>query len=212
MVSQSFQLVMKAGPTPGKAYALDKGEIKVGRDISNDIIINDAEVSRKHARITIQGDSYVLEDLGSTNGTFVDGERLTGPHILGLGQTISLGENVTLDFEAVQFDPDVTLVSAPEEIAEGPVEAVPPPPQEDYTPVPGTYTPSPPPPEPVYAGQVPSDQPEPLPAPGRRTSTWLIGGCGCLIIILCIVIVASVWYIDTNYLWCDVFPFIPGCQ
>lgn len=212
MVSQSFQLVMKAGPTPGKAYALDKGEIKVGRDISNDIIINDAEVSRKHARITIQGDSYVLEDLGSTNGTFVDGERLTGPHILGLGQTISLGENVTLDFEVVQFDPDVTLVSAPEEIAEGPVEAVPPQPQEDYTPVPGTYTPSPPPPEPVYAGQVPSDQPEPLPAPGRRTSTWLIGGCGCLIIILCIVIVASVWYIDTNYLWCDVFPFIPGCQ
>jgi pSer/pThr/pTyr-binding forkhead associated (FHA) protein len=203
---------MKAGPTPGKAYALEKGEINIGRDVSNDVIINDAEVSRKHARITIQGESYVLEDLGSTNGSFVDGERLTGPHILSLGQTISLGENVSLGFEAIQYDPDATLVTTPEELAEQTAEEVPPPPQEDITPPPQeAYKPSPPPPEPVYAGQVPPGQPEPVPPPSRKTSTWLIGGCGCLIIILCIVIVASLWYIDSQYLWCDVFPFIPQC-
>jgi pSer/pThr/pTyr-binding forkhead associated (FHA) protein len=212
MAPQSYQLVMKAGPTPGKAYALDKGEINIGRDVANDVIINDAEVSRKHARITIQGESYVFEDLGSTNGSFVEGQQLTGPHILSLGQTISLGENVSLGFEAIQFDPDATLVSTPEELAEQPVEAVPPPPQEAHTPPPQpAYTPSPPPPEPVYAGQVPSGQPEPVPPQGRKTSTWLIGGCGCLIIILCIVVVASLWYIDTNLLWCEVFPIIPSC-
>lgn len=215
MALQSFQLVMKTGPTPGKAFALDKGEINIGRDVNNEVVINDSEVSRKHARVIIQGDSYVLEDLGSTNGTSVDGQRLTGPHILHLGQTISLGENVSFGFEAIQYDPDATVVGTAEELAEQPIEAFPLPPQEVYTPPPPeeAYTPppSPPPPEPIYAGQVPSGQPEPVPPPDRKTSTWLIGGCGCLVIILCIVVVASLWYIDTNLLWCDVFPIIPSC-
>ena len=41
MAQQSYQLVMKSGPTPGKAYPLDKGEITIGRDVSNEVIIND---------------------------------------------------------------------------------------------------------------------------------------------------------------------------
>ena len=221
MAPQSYQLVMQTGPTPGKAYALDRGEITIGRDVNNEVVINDAEVSRKHARIIIQGDSYVLEDLGSTNGTSIDGQRLTGPHILSLGQKISLGENVSLGFEAIQYDPDATVVTTAEKLAEQPIEAYPLPPQEvysaeeAYTPHPRPpeeiFTPSPPPPEPVYAGQVPSGQPESVPPPVRKTSTWLIGGCGCLVIILCIVAVATLWYIDTNLMWCDVFPIIPSC-
>jgi predicted component of type VI protein secretion system len=225
MAQLSYQLVMQTGPTPGKAYALDKGEINIGRDVNNDIVINDAEVSRSHARIIIQGDSCVLEDLGSTNGTSVDGKRLTGPHILYPGQRISLGENVSLGFEAIQYDPDATVVTTAEDFAEQPPAAVPPPAkevqpvqqEEHYTPYPPPaqpdehLTPYPPPPQPVYAGQVPTGQPEPAAPPERKTSTWLIGGCGCLVIILCIVVVATLWYIDSNLLWCDVFPIIPSC-
>lgn len=214
MAPQSYQLVMQTGPTPGKAYALDKGEINIGRDVKNEVVINDAEVSRNHARIIIQGDSYVLEDLGSTNGTSIDGQRLTGPHILNRGQTISLGENVSLGFEAIPYDPDATVVTTAEDLADQPLEVFQVPPQVVYTPPPQPeedFTPYPPPPAPVYAGQVPSGQPEPIPPPDRKTSTWLIGGCGCLVIILCIVVVASLWYIDSNLLWCDVFPIIPSC-
>lgn len=203
MAPQSFQLLMKTGPTPGKAYPLDNGELTIGRDVSNEIVVNDAEVSRNHARITIQGDSYVLEDLGSTNGTFVDGQRLTEPYILHHGQTISLGENVALGFETVQYDPDATMVSTPEPVAEPLPPPATPPPQV-------AYTPSPPPPEPVYAGRVPPGQPEPV-AQERKVSPLLIGGCGCLVIILCIVLMVALYYIDTNYLWCDLFPFLPNC-
>ena len=51
MASQSFQLVMRTGPNPGKVFELTKGEVYIGRDINNDIVVNDAEISRKHARL-----------------------------------------------------------------------------------------------------------------------------------------------------------------
>jgi predicted component of type VI protein secretion system len=112
MASTSYQLVMRSGPTPGKAYSLDKEEIFIGRDVNSDVVISDSEVSRKHARIILQAGGYTLEDLGSTNGTFVNGQRLMGPHLLRPGELIMLGENVSLTYEP-GFDPDATMVSAP---------------------------------------------------------------------------------------------------
>jgi pSer/pThr/pTyr-binding forkhead associated (FHA) protein len=82
MASQSYQLVVNSGPNIGKVYPLTQSEIVIGRDPTNDIVINDAEVSRKHARLMLQAGSYVLEDLGSTNGTYVGGQKL-----LCLGKT-----------------------------------------------------------------------------------------------------------------------------
>ena len=93
MVSQQYQLVMRTGPTMGKAYGLGKNEVAIGRDPSNDIVINEAEVSRKHARLFLRGEIYVLEDLGSTNGTFVNGQRLISPQELRPGDMVLLGEN-----------------------------------------------------------------------------------------------------------------------
>ena len=81
MASQ-FQLIMRSGPTPGAAFTLEGDQITIGRDSVNEIVINDAEISRRHARLTFQGGKYVLEDLGSTNGTFVNGQRLAGPRVL----------------------------------------------------------------------------------------------------------------------------------
>lgn len=111
MVSQSFQLVMRVGPSPGKVFALTANEIILGRDIDNEIVINDAEISRRHTRMLIQEGGYVIEDLGSTNGTFVNGKKITGSHVLQPGQTIRLGENVTLSYEIAGFDPDATIAS-----------------------------------------------------------------------------------------------------
>lgn len=162
MTSQSYQLVMRSGPTPGKIFELTKNEIYLGRDINNEIIINDAEVSRRHARIILQAGGYVLEDLGSTNGTSVNGHRLMGPHVLRPGEVILLGENVSLVFES-SLDADATLAAAPADFAAPPPasgprapEAYPPPPApvEVFTPAqPQEPYPPPPParPEPVYA-------------------------------------------------------------
>lgn len=61
----------------------------IGRDLTNDIVINDAEISRRHARLISQAGGYVLEDLGSTNGTFINGQRLASPYILRPGETVT---------------------------------------------------------------------------------------------------------------------------
>ena len=111
MASQTFQLVMHSGPNPGKIFELVQDELTIGRDIGNRIVINDPEVSRKHARLTMQSGGFVIEDLGSTNGTFVNNQRLIGPHMLRPGETIMLGEKISLEYEILGFDPNATMVS-----------------------------------------------------------------------------------------------------
>ena len=124
MASQSYQLVMRVGPSPGKVFALSTNEVVLGRDIDNEVVINDAEISRRHTRLLIQEGGYVVEDLGSTNGTFVNGQKITGSHVLEPGQTIRLGENVTLSYEIAGFDADATIASGQRK----PAAAAPPPP------------------------------------------------------------------------------------
>lgn len=111
-MAAQYQLVMHSGPTPGKVFPLEGDVITIGREAGNGIIINDAEVSRKHTQFVFQGGKVIVTDLGSTNGTFVDGQRLTGQHILQSGQIISLGEQISLLFEAViPVDPNATMMS-----------------------------------------------------------------------------------------------------
>lgn len=97
--NDSFRLVVRRGPQPNQAYELAKDVVTLGRDITNDIVINDPELSRHHLRITRTGDGYTLEDLGSTNGTFVNGQRLSTPRALNNGDMVGLGETVTLGYE-----------------------------------------------------------------------------------------------------------------
>ena len=97
--SESFRLVMRRGPNPNQVYDLSKDNVTIGRDITNDIVINDPEVSRHHLRFTRGGDGFTMEDLGSTNGTFMNGQRMTGSRPLRPGDMIGLGETVTLAYE-----------------------------------------------------------------------------------------------------------------
>lgn len=99
--NDSFRLVVRRGPQPNQTYDLSKEISTLGRDITNDIVINDPEVSREHLRLTRSAEGITLEDLGSTNGTFVNGQRLSSPRQLNNGDMIGLGETVTLGFERV---------------------------------------------------------------------------------------------------------------
>lgn len=105
-----FQFVMRSGPTPGVVFPLEGDQIHLGRDAANGVAINDAEISRKHSRLSFQGGKYVLEDLGSTNGTFVNGQRLAGPVVLKPGDVVSLGEHIVLMYDAINMDPGATVV------------------------------------------------------------------------------------------------------
>lgn len=65
------------GEKPLGTFSLGKGELTIGRNPGNDILIDNVGVSRRHAVIRWSGDCAVVEDLGSANGTFVNGEKIT---------------------------------------------------------------------------------------------------------------------------------------
>ncbi|MCW5874648.1 MAG: FHA domain-containing protein [Anaerolineales bacterium] len=95
----NFSLVIQAGPNPGQRTGLAKDSFVIGRDPGCDLHIQDIEVSRRHARVIAQSGGFVLEDLGSTNGTFVNGERVSTVTVLRPGDEIRLGDVVTLRYE-----------------------------------------------------------------------------------------------------------------
>lgn len=91
-------LMMTHGPASGYLYALEDKVINIGRDLSNDIVIQDAEVSRFHLRMCRTRRGYTIEDLSSTNGTFVNGEPLTFPRDLEVDDVVKLGTQIELQF------------------------------------------------------------------------------------------------------------------
>jgi pSer/pThr/pTyr-binding forkhead associated (FHA) protein len=229
MASQTSQLVVRAGPGQGKIFELLQDEITIGRDIGNLVVINDPEVSRKHSRLKAQpGGGYTIEDLGSTNGTFVDGQRLMGPHALRNGEIIMLGEKISLAYEIVGFDAEATLVSssgpqvtpvAPSpqiprdtyRVMPAPAEAYPPrPPQTEVVPPPQSY-------QPAYSGQVPPGPAAPYTpsyeAPvepyeetpfieePKKSRTWLYIGCILGVLIVCCLVAGAVTF-DSLNLYC----------
>ncbi len=191
-----YQLVMKKGPAPGKVYELTRNELHIGRDINHEIAINDAEISRRHCRLAAQGDGYILEDLGSTNGTFVNEQRVSGQVSLRPGDIIRVGDNVRLAYEIAGLDADATIASSGKQ--------APPPP----TPPPQRPAP-PPPPAQQHASQAPAS---PAPAqPKAKSNRNLMIGCGVLLVLgICVTI--GLFYVDANCLWCEItWNLLPGC-
>ena len=197
-----FQFVMRSGPTVGRTFPLEVEELTIGRDISNQIPINDAEVSRKHVRLTFKNNGYAIEDLGSTNGTFVNGQRISGAVQLKVGDLVAFGENVVLMFEG-NFDPDATVLSSKANkdnletmIASAPVPALAP------AAAPAKSTPAP---APVYVGQVPASPIQEPTQPKKKSKViWIVV---LVLILLCICAVGAFLYFAPRTFWCSL-PFI----
>jgi hypothetical protein len=83
----------------GRSYQLNQGETTVGRSNQNDIQLGgDAKASKQHAKIVEQNGLFRLYDLGSTNGTFVNGIQVRQPVLLETNDEIRFGDNTTLRF------------------------------------------------------------------------------------------------------------------
>lgn len=112
MADRHYQLVVQKGPKPGQVYPLLSISVTIGRDPMTDIVISDPEVSRQHARLTRIESGYQVQDLGSTNGTFIDGERLgQDPVDLVPGQLVTMGSGVVLLYEAQEEADEEDLAS-----------------------------------------------------------------------------------------------------
>ena len=78
-------------PPPGAVFALD-AVTTIGRDVNNTVVIEDPFASGDHAALTFRGRAWYVEDLGSTNGTYVNGSPVEGVAPLGFGDEIQVGQ------------------------------------------------------------------------------------------------------------------------
>ncbi|HUX08201.1 MAG TPA: FHA domain-containing protein [Acidobacteriota bacterium] len=89
----SPHLVLTLGGREVRRYPLTSGRITIGRDPVNDIMIDNLSVSRRHAIITFADGLCMIEDAGSSNGTFIEGERILAPTTLADGQEATIGKH-----------------------------------------------------------------------------------------------------------------------
>jgi hypothetical protein len=90
------RLVITSGPKEGMEIELPAEQLTIGRSSESGLVIRDDYTSTHHARLMLWNDEWVIQDLDSTNGTFLDGTRVTLPTPVPLGSTVTIG---TTSFE-----------------------------------------------------------------------------------------------------------------
>jgi len=193
---KNYRLTVIKGFNKGDVFPLEKDEITIGRSDDNTIVFNIAEVSRSHTALTKVEEGYMIKDLGSTNGTFVDKKEIGGKYLLKPGDTVMLGDAIYMTYMA-EPDPEVTLVTPrPEEPESEQITAV---------------TPKPADTSPEEAPQAPSSAEEPQAAEEilaenqvpeeKKGNTWLWAGIGCLVVIVFFIVVGAILF-DFLNLYC----------
>lgn len=196
------RLVVRRGPNPDHVYLLQNDTTIVGREPINDAMFPDPEVSRRHCRIVQQKGEYFIEDLNSTNGTFVNGRRIFEITRLSSGDIIDFGETVRVVFEyllpmneeenEIANDPRLQGFKEQSYSQAGSYKTIPP-----YSSRPA-----------ANSGQDYYAQLEPPTAqsagghePGRLRpwQSWIIGGTLALLVMGMCLCGGLLYYLDTNY-------------
>ncbi|MBM4456339.1 MAG: FHA domain-containing protein [Chloroflexi bacterium] len=97
-VRESAMLVLHRGAEPSQTLTLERQTVIIGRSSNCDIVLDDRQVSRMHARIAWRGDHYEIEDLASKNGTHLNGREVIGPQPLRDGDEIQIALRYKLAF------------------------------------------------------------------------------------------------------------------
>ncbi len=107
------RLIVSGGAGKGREFVL-KGSIRLGRETDNDIVLIDPKISRHHAAFEAAEGDYVVADLGSTNGTYVNDLRIGGPYRLEAGDRVRVGDvELTFSTGRAPVVPSSPVVSRP---------------------------------------------------------------------------------------------------
>jgi pSer/pThr/pTyr-binding forkhead associated (FHA) protein len=87
-------LAIIQGSQTGETAELGKGPVLIGRGSECQLVLDDDYVSTRHARVASGDNGFYVEDLGSTNGTYVNGQRITDPTAIGLQDTVRIGKTM----------------------------------------------------------------------------------------------------------------------
>jgi len=109
LLAETAMLLIVEGFSPGKRIFLEKASLVIGRDETCDLAIQDRQVSRQHASVSLEEDGYIIRDLGSKNGTFINGQVLEGPHLLQDGDEIQIAYCCKLAFVGAEATAPVIL-------------------------------------------------------------------------------------------------------
>ncbi|ASU77010.1 FHA domain-containing protein [Actinopolyspora erythraea] len=88
------QLVVTEGALSGTRITLEGRPIMIGRADDSTLVLDDDYASTRHAKLSLRGQDWYVEDLGSTNGTYLDRTKVTGPTKVPLGAPIKIGKTV----------------------------------------------------------------------------------------------------------------------
>lgn len=114
-------LLVRAPGQPPRRFDHARESLSIGRSARNDLVIEDPSLSRSHARLEVHGDGYVLEDLGSLNGSFVNGHAIQGRHTVKASDRLQLG-NVVLELDPGK--PSGVVIEGKEQDLKGPATLV----------------------------------------------------------------------------------------
>lgn len=192
MEKSRYRLEVIKGFEEGLVFPLDSDEISIGRGEDNDFSIPIAEVSRHHALLTQDENGFMIKDLGSTNGTFIDRKKIGGKYLLSEGDVIMLGDAVHLLFK-VEVDLDSTLASTPPVPTQVPESPLPPPEEDLMKRGLPPLTPDP------KQGQEEIAE-EDLEAE-EASKSWLWAGVGCLVMIIFLIVLGLIAF-DYLNLYC----------
>jgi len=184
-------ILVKSGSKKGQRVPIRVPVVNIGRAEYNDIVLPEESVSTQHAKLQRRDGVWILQDLGSTNGTFVDGEKLSGETPVAPGSTIRFGD------ASVVFDPDDDALGigkgAPGTKVMGAVNVPAPAPKPAPAPAPA---PAPPAPKPaVGQASPPVSKPaaaKPAAKPAAKKAPEPAGAPKWLIPVIALVVIAAV--------------------
>lgn len=106
--SPALRLVALQGESVGMTWLLSAAAMTIGRDTACDIVLSDTSTSRVHAQVTRQPAGYFIADLASSNGVWLNGQRLMGPAQIVSGDVILVGDNLLRCEESVRGEASAT--------------------------------------------------------------------------------------------------------